>query len=192
MNAAARMKAMLVDPLAEWTRVEKESDDTIYVLTVYVALLALIPAVFGFIGGCIIGVTAPGAGTLRVPLFDGLLGAIFGYLLTFAKVLLVGLLIEVLAPAFGARRNLANALKLATYSFTPLWVVGIFLGLPGLRFLEIAGFYGAYVLAKGLPGLMRSPRETSPLYAAFVVIFASVLTVIAAEMQSELFGTAAL
>ena len=39
-----------------------------------------------------------------------------------------------------------SAFKLAVYSYTPVWLAGIFLLLPGLRFLILLGFYGAYVL----------------------------------------------
>jgi hypothetical protein len=61
MNAALRAQAILADPSAAWTRIEKESGDAAYLLTGYVALLALIPAVFGFIGACVVGVVVPGA-----------------------------------------------------------------------------------------------------------------------------------
>ena len=47
MNVAQRAKAMLFDPLAEWARVEQESDDPAYLLSRYVAVMAVIPALFG-------------------------------------------------------------------------------------------------------------------------------------------------
>jgi len=65
MNVARRAKAMLVDPLAEWTLIEQEPGDPAFVLTRYVAVLGLIPALFGFLGTSIIGVIVPGAGTVR-------------------------------------------------------------------------------------------------------------------------------
>ena len=63
-----------------------------------------------------------------------------------------------MAPLFGGRQDFDSAFKLAVYSYTPVWLAGIFLLLPGLRFLILLGFYGAYVLALGLPRLMKSPR----------------------------------
>jgi hypothetical protein len=179
---------MLVNPAAAWERIEKESGDAVYLLTTYVALLALIPAVAGFIGDCLVGVVVPGRGSVRVPIGDGLLAAVFGYVAMFAQVLVVGLLIEGLAPLFGAYRNFAGAFKLAVYSFTPLWLTGIFLLLPGLRFLELTGLYGAYVLAKGLPRLMRSPEQRTLAYAACIVVFAGILIFLTAAAQRSLFG----
>ena len=59
MNQASRVKAILADPAGEWDRIEKESGDPAYLLSNYVALLALVPAVFGFVGTCVIGAVVP-------------------------------------------------------------------------------------------------------------------------------------
>ena len=189
MNAGRRAKAMLIDPLVEWTQIEQESGDPAYVLSRYVALLALVPAVFSFLGACVVGVIVPGVGTVRTPIFDGLFGAIFGYAMTCATVLLLGLVIDLLAPMFGGRKDFDSAFKLAVYSFTPVWLAGIFLLLPGLRFLVLTGFYGAYILWLGLPRLTKSPEEKSRSFAALIVICAFALTYAAAAAQRLVFGT---
>jgi hypothetical protein len=191
MNAAWRVRTILADPSAEWMRIEKESGDAAYLLTSYVAPLALIPAVFGFIGACVVGAVAPGAGLVRMPLFDGLFGAVFGYVMTCATVLVLGLLIDLLAPMFGARRNFDSAFKLAVYSYTPVWLAGIFLLAPGLRFLGLLGFYGAYILWMGLPRLMKAAAHRVSTYAAVIVACACALTLAAAAAQHALFGPAA-
>lgn len=159
-------------------------------LSGYVALLALIPVLSSFIGACLIGVIVPGAGVVRAPIFDGVFSAILGYAATFADVLLVGLVIEALAPRFGGRRNFTSAIKLAVYSFTPVWLAGVFLLLPGLRFLLLTGFYGVYVLAKGLPLLMKSPAQKSLPYAAIIVVFAAILMLLTVAAQRALFDRA--
>jgi hypothetical protein len=189
MNPALRATAMLVDPLAEWARIEKESGDPAYLLSRYVALLALIPAVSGFIGTNVIGAIVPGTGLVRASLFDGGFGAIFGYVMAFAIVLALAAIIDLLAPWFGGQRDFDSAFKLAVYSYTPVWLAGIFLVLPGLRFLTLLGFYGAYVLLLGLPRLMKSPEQRSYLYALIVVVCACALTLIAAAARHAVFGT---
>jgi hypothetical protein len=192
MNLVLRATAVLIDPFAEWASIEREAADPIFLMISYVAVLALIPAVCGFVGACIIGVVVPGAGTVHAPIFDGLFGAIFGYLETFVLMLLLGLFISVAAPLFGARRDFSRALKLAVYSYTPVWLTGIFLLLPGLRFLRLTGFYGVYILIAGLPLLMKSPPQRSPGFAARIVVLACALTFIAASAQHALFGGAGL
>jgi hypothetical protein len=192
MNAALRARAMLADPFAEWALIERESGDPAFLLSRYVAILALIPAVCGFIGACVIGAMVSGTGLVRAPLFDGLFGAILGYVMAFAIVLLLALIINLLAPLFGGQKDFDGALKLAVYSYTPVWLAGIFLLLPGLRFLILLGLYGAYVLLLGLPRLMKSPEQNSYAYALVAVICAGALTLIAAAVQRAVFGTAGL
>ena len=166
----------------------EDSDDVVYLMTRYVAALAPIPALFGFIGVCIVGVVVPGLGTVRASLFDGIFGAVFGYLEAFVVVALLGLIIAVLAPAFGGKRDFAAAIKLAGYSCTPAWLAGIFLLLPGLHFLLLTGLYGGYVVMTGLPLLAKCPVRTAPAFALVIVVCALVLTLGAAAAQRMLFA----
>ncbi len=54
----------------------------------------------------------------------------------------------------------SRALRLTAYSFTPVWLAGIFLVVPGASFLAILlGLYGFYLMWTGLPVLMQSPRD---------------------------------
>jgi hypothetical protein len=189
MNVVTRAKAMLVDPAHEWGAIEKESGDPAYVLSHYVALLALIPAVFSFVGVCVVGVVAPGAGVVHASLFDGLFGAVFGYVMVCAIVLLLGLIIDLTAPLFGGRRDFDSAFKLAVYAFTPVLLAGIFLILPGLRFLTLGGFYGAYILWCGAPPMMKIAEQRTLSFTLLIAACAFVLTYLAAALQRMVFGT---
>jgi hypothetical protein len=183
---------MLRDPAAAWIAIERESGDPAFLLSRYVAVLALIPALSSFVGASVIGAAVPGAGVVRASLFDGFFGAIFGYVMTFAIVLILGFFIDLVAPWFGGQKDFDNAFKLAVYSYTPVWLAGIFLLLPGLRFLILLGCYGAYVLLTGLPRLMKSPGQQSPAYTIAVIVCAGALTILAATLQRKVFGTAGL
>ena len=142
MNAVARVKAILIDPAAAWRGFEKDIGDPAYLLSRYVAVLALIPALSSFVGATLIGVVAPSGTILRTDLIGGLFGAIFSYAASCAIVVLLGLIIDLLAPRFGGRRNFEDAFKLAVYSFTPLWLAGIFLLLPVCVFFCSPAFTG--------------------------------------------------
>ena len=179
-NLVARVKAILLTPQTEWLVIEREPGDVATLFTQYVAILALIPAVCRFIGWTLIGGYAP--------FFAGLIGAVFSYVLTFVVVYVVALIIDFLAPSFGAQKNFPNALKLTVYSYTPAWVAGIFLLVPGLSFLSILGLYGLYLLYLGLPPLMRAPRDKAFLYAAAVVACALILALAIGAIQFALFG----
>ena len=140
---AARIKAILATPQTEWKVIAQEHDTLFDLLISYVAILAAIPEVAHFIGQSFVGG--------YTPVVPNLLRAVVVYLITFAMVYIIAGVIDLLAPAFGAQKNFANAVKLSAYSHTPLWLAGIFLLVPGLNFLLILGLYGFYLLWIGLP-----------------------------------------
>ena len=188
MNLVERVKGILLAPDSEWRTIAAEPDDATGLFANYVAYLAAVPAICGFIGTSIIGFTIPTYGTFRVDVMSGLMAAIFQFLLAFVVVYVVALIIDALAPTFGGTKSLPNALKLAAYSYTPFWLAGVFLLVPGLRFLTILGLYGLYLLYKGLPVLMRSPPDKSFIYAAAVVACAIIIGLIVGAIEASLFA----
>ena len=89
---------------------------------------------------------------------------------------------------FGSQKNFANALKLTVYSYTPSWLAGIFLLIPGLRFLTILGLYGLYLLWLGLPPLMKTPPEKTIVYTIAIVVCAIVLAILIGLVLGALIG----
>jgi hypothetical protein len=187
MHAALRAMRILADPAAEWAKIASEPGAPVYLLIRYVAPLALIPAVSGLVGGCLVGVIVPGLGHVHVPLLHGLLAASFGYLVSLAAMALLAAIIRLCAPLFAERADFATAFTLAVYSYTPVWLVGVFLLLPGLRFLTLGGFYGGYILFVGLRQLTKLPAQNLRGFAAFIIACAFVLTLFAGAAQRMLF-----
>jgi hypothetical protein len=188
MSLTDRVKNIILTPKTEWPVIDREPGDVPYIFTNYVAILAAIPAVCGFIGLSFIGISLPGLGTVRMPVSSGLLNAIVGYLLTFAIAYVVALVVDALAPTFSGRKNFDSALKATAYSYTASWLCGIFLLIPSLRFLTILGLYGLYLLWLGLPVLMKSPQDKSLPYTVAVVVIAIVIGIVLGLIQSALFG----
>lgn len=170
MDLVARVKALLLTPRTEWMVIAREPDDASALFGRYVAVLAAIPAVARFVGTSLIG--------WYTPILRGLFGAIAGYLLAFVAVGVIALVINALAPSFDGERNFGRALKLAVYSYTPYWVAGIFLLVPGLSFLTILGLYGLYLLWAGLPNMMHVPPSKALPYVAAVAGSALVLALL--------------
>jgi hypothetical protein len=188
MDIVDRVKAILLTPKSEWLVIERESGDPTYLFTNYVAILAAIPAVCGFVGTSIIGRSLAATGTVRVGIVSGIAFAIVNYLLAFVMVYVMGLIIDALAPTFNGQKNQPNALKLAVYSMTPAWLAGIFLLIPGFGVLGILlGLYRLYLLWVGLPPLMKSPEEKSVGYAAAIVVCAIVISFVISAI--DLFAT---
>ena len=186
MNLFERVKGILLNPRAEWSIIEREQGDVAYLFMNYVAILAAIPAVCGFIGSSLIGISLPGLGTVRVPIVTGFVGAVVGYLLTFAMVYIVALLADLLAPTFQGQKNFENALKLTVYSYTPAWLVGVFLLIPSLGFLTILGLYGLYLLWTGIPLLMKAPQEKSIVYTLAIIVCAIVIGLVVGLVQAAI------
>jgi hypothetical protein len=175
-----RVKAILLMPEIEWRVIASEPDDTAALFTRYVAVLALIPAVAGFFGISVIG------GDRSI--LAGLIAAVVGYLLTFAAVFIVALIVDAAAPTFGVQKNFGNALKLTVYSYTPAWLAGIFLLIPSLSVLTFIGLYGGYLLWLGLPPLMHAPRGKTLPYAGAVVLCALIIEMLIGAVQFTMFG----
>jgi hypothetical protein len=189
MNVMLRAKSILIGPRVTWEQIERETDDPAYILMRYVAPLAIIPSLFGFIGACWIGVVTANGATLRTPLVDGLFGAIFGYVAACATVPVLALVIYVLVPLFGGQRGFNRAFKLAAYSLTPVWLTGIFLLLPGLHFLVLLSFYGLYILWLGALRLVKVPGEMALTFAIAIAACAGAFVFAAATAQHVIFGT---
>lgn len=167
MDIISRVKGILLTPESEWPLIEREPGTPGYLFPNYVAYLAAIPPVAGFIGSSIIGMAAPGFGTIRVPLFAGLLGAVIGYVLNFVAVYAVAIIIDQLAPRFDGLHDFGNAFKVTVYAFTPYWLGGIFQLVPGLRFIGgVAALYGIYLMWTALPRLMKVPSDRAAAYVA--------------------------
>jgi hypothetical protein len=188
MNLLERVKAVMTSPEPAWAEIDGEADGIVELFANYAAYLVAIPAVAGFIGMSLIGFGVPGAGTMRVPLVTGLLAALFQYVAMFGVVYVLAVILYYLAPMFGGQKDLRGALKLVVYSHTPVWIAGIFLLIPGLRFLVLLGLYGLYLLFKGLPIVLRVPASSAMTVAATIVAAAIVLGLVVGAVRASIFA----
>jgi Yip1 domain len=181
MNMIDRVKNIILTPKTEWPVIESEASTTQGLLLNYAAPLAAIGAVAGFISGSLIGTTVPFVGiTVRTPIIMGVVGAIVALVLGLAMVFVLSLIIDALAPSFGAEKNPSKALKVAVYSMTAAWVAGLFQILPwiGILFLLAGALYSIYLLYTGLQALMHSPEDKVIGYTAVVIVCAIVISVV--------------
>jgi hypothetical protein len=189
MNIVERAKNLCLTPSTEWPVIAEEASSAGALMSGYVLPLAGISAVAGFIGGSLVGYTLPFVGTYRVPFAAGLAAAVFSVVMAVVGVFVMSLIINALAPTFGAEKNSDRALKVAAYSFTPAWIAGVFMILPALGMLAaLGGLYGLYLLYVGLPRLMKCPEDKAVGYTAVIVICAIVVSVVMAAMGGMVAG----
>src|SRR5580698_5835575 len=119
MAIVDRVKNICLTPNTEWSIIADEPTTTGDLITGYVVPLAAIGAVAGFVGGTIIGRSLPFIGTYRMPLATGLGLAVLTFVMAIVGVFIISLIINALAPSFGAEKNSIRALKVTVYSYTP-------------------------------------------------------------------------
>lgn len=183
MDLVSRVKGILLDPQAEWRVIDAEQDAPADILKNYVAILAAVPVVCGFIGASIIGV-----GPYRTGFFVGLASAVVHYLLTFAGIYVVAFIIDTLAPTFGGQKNFNSAFKLAAYGPTATWLAGVFALLPILSVLTLLGLYSIYLFYVGVPILMRAAPERATGYVVAVIVAALIAWVVVFSLPLMMFG----
>lgn len=164
-----RAKDILLDPRGTWPRIADEPATVASIYNPYVLALAVIGPLAGFIGLSLVGVSGFGA-TFRVPIVRGLVQMVVSYGLSLAMMYALALVVDWLAPTFGAQRNPIAALKLVAYSATAGMLGGVFSLLPSLSALGLlAALYSVYLVYLGLPVLMRCPQEKALPYTGAVV-----------------------
>jgi hypothetical protein len=178
MNLGERVKGILLKPKQEWQTISKETIAIPELYKTYVVILAAIGPVASIIGMSLVGIRIPFVGSFRVSIFTSISSAVVHYILTLVGVYVLALIIDGLAPTFSGRKSLNQAFKVAAYSYTPGWVVGVVGIIPSLSPLMILGLYGLYLLYLGLPILMESPKEKSLGYTIAVIIAAIVIFVV--------------
>jgi hypothetical protein len=189
MAIVDRIKNICLTPASEWSVIAGEPTSAGSLITGYVAPLAAIGAVAGWIGGSLVGVSVPFMGTYRAPIVAGLVTAIFTFVMAIVGVFVLSLIIDALAPTFGGEKSSAQALKVAVYSYTPAWVAGVLQLLPALGILALlAALYGLYLLYLGLPRLMKCPQDKAIGYTGVVVVCAIVISVVIGAVGAAIGG----
>lgn len=169
-----RVQKILLAPKAEWPVIAAEPATTTSIFTGYILLLAAIGPIASFVRGTVIGYSIPFAGTFRIDFMDGLIGALLGYGLALGAVWLFALIVDALAPTFGAQKNPVQALKAVAYAMTAAWIAGVANLIPWLGIvIMIAGAaYSVYLLYLGLMATMSAPPDKAVGYTAVSCVIA--------------------
>ena len=189
MNLVDRTKSILLSPQQEWQAIDEEETSIGGLVTGYVVPLAAIGPVASLIGMEIFGISVPSVGTYRVPIGAAVRQGIAQYVMALVGVFALALIIDKLAPYFRVEENRYQALKVAAYSSTPVWVAGIVGLIPALSILRLLGlFYSLYLLYLGLPTLMRVPQHKVMGYTVVVIMCAVGLFFLIGVIAAQLGG----
>lgn len=176
----ARVKNILIQPRAEWERIDGEFATTQTLFTRYAMILAAVGPICSLLGGQLLPIMG-----MRMSIVGALVVAVVGYVLSLLAVFILGLIINALAPSFGAVADKTQAMKVAVYSWTAAWVAGVFGLIPLLGWVGmLLGLYSFYLLFVGLPILMKVPEEKKVGYFAVTVIIGIVVNIVIGTIVS--------
>jgi hypothetical protein len=176
MRLIERAKNIVLSPSTEWDAIAADPTPTRDIILGYVLPLAAAASLAGFIGMSFVGQALPFLGTFRMGVGWGLALAVYNIVMAVVFVFVVGFIVDALAPTFNGQKDMAQAVKLAAFAYTPAWLAGILSIIPALGILALVGaLYGLYLLYLGLPRLMRNPPDKSAGYTALVVVCAIVV-----------------
>lgn len=175
-----RVKNILMTPKTEWPVIDAEPTSIGDIYKSYVMILAAIPSIC-----MLIGLAAFGLGYFAMSFL--IAQAVISYVFALIGCYVLALIIEALAPSFGGTKDRVKAFKVAAYSYTAVWVAGVFLLFPPLAILLlIALAYTLYLLYLGLPVLMKSPDDKSLVYTVAVIVAAIVLYLVVGWITQKL------
>ena len=102
-----------------------------------------------------------------------------GGTLGLATVYVVGLVINALAPQFGATPDSGQAFKVAAYAPTAYWVAILITVIPALGIVALlGGLYSLYLLYVGLPKLMKPAEDKTIIYIVAIIGVMIVINII--------------
>jgi len=192
MNVVERAKGVCLSPDLAWAVIANERAGASGLIAGYVLPLAGTAAVAQVIGESVVGRSLGLFGTYRTPLGTGIGLALASLVFAAVGVVLMSLVIDALAPTFGAAKNREQALKLAVYSATPVWVAGVLQILPALGIVVLLGaLYSLYLLYLGLPRLMKCPPEKTVSYTGAVIACAVVMALAGSALIARIPGVEA-
>ena len=174
------LKGLYTNPKQEWRTIENNhegSSNSIF----HIIAIALIPAICAYIANAHIGwnigvgdpllLTANSALIISISMYFGLIFGVFA----------LAYLIFWMATTFDSVPTYTQAIELASYTATPLFMVGFVMLYPVIwvdMLVGLAGLtYSVYLLYTGVPILMKIPEEKGFIYASSVVTAGLVLLV---------------
>lgn len=183
---------LLTDPRVEWRVIRDREYSIRSCLGGHTLLLALIPAVSGYIGTTQIGWRIGAGDPVMLTVASASRISVLYYLAMVAAAISVGWMIHWMSQTYGSRPTFAQCLVLASYTATPLFLMGIMQLYPVLWLNMIIGLFALALTVRiffaGVPIMMDIPEERAFLFASAVMAFGLVTLVAMLAVTVLLWG----
>lgn len=183
-----RVINIITKPKQEWQVILQEQPNAMKLIVGYALILALIPAIASFVRVGLIGTTVWGVTYRSVS--GGIMQALIQLIGAGVGIYLFALVIDLLASSFDSEKNMGRSLQLATYSITPVWVLGVLnlVGTLGSLIVFLGVIYSIYLLYLGIPVLKRTPAEKVTGYLVISIIAYLVIYFVVALILGLILG----
>ncbi len=144
-----RIKSIFFQPTTVWDEIESEAMTEKEVFLKFLVFIAAVPAIAGLLGSLFVGEN----------FLTALLWAVLFFGFSIAAIWASAKALTFFAPSFKAKQDYLAALKLTTYTFTPILLACVFFLIPPIYGLSILGIYGFYLFWIGLPKMLPCVKE---------------------------------
>ena len=182
-----------IHPTSGWAAIQARHSSVAGVLLGHTLIFALIPAVAGYIGTTQVGWQVAGGEVIRLTGASAGKIAVLYYLAMLAGVGTVGWAIHWMGKTYDADQPVGQCIALASFTATPLFLIGFLQVYPVLWLNLIAGLpvlaFTTYLFYTGVPIMMEISRERGFLFSSAMLAFGLVTLVAMLAVTALLWGT---
>lgn len=180
------------DPKSEWGKIREQKYSIVQCYTRHTLLLALVPVLSGFIGTTQVGWQIGAGDAIKLTTGSAFRIVILYYPAMLVAVYSVGWVIHWMGKTYGANQPLSQCIVLASYTATPLFLIGIMELYPILWLNLVLGLpvlgYTVYIFYLGVPIMMQISEERGFLFSSAVLAFGLVALVAMLAVTAILWG----
>lgn len=166
------ISGLFINPTSAWQKIrDNTSSNKFNPIPIFV--MAAIPAFSGYIGTTQIGWRIGSGEPVLLTPDTALVIALCYYLVIIMGIISIGWVIQLMGKTYGAEQPLARCIVLATYTATPLLLIGVMEIYPVLWLNMLIGLpslaYTVYLLYTGLPIMMNISQDRGFLFSTAVL-----------------------
>ena len=184
---------LFIHPRAGWAAIHARRYSAAGVLLGHTLIFALIPAIAGFIGTTQVGWQIAGGEVIRLTGESAGNIAVLYYLAMLAGVGTVGWAIHWMGKTYGADQPIGQCIALASFTATPLFLIGILQAYPVLWLNFVVGLpvlaFTIYIFFTGVPIMMEISEDRGFLFSSAMLAFGLVTLVAMLAVTALLWGT---
>ena len=188
----SHLLGLFLHPAAEWENIRDERCSIGKCYCSYVFLMAAIPPISGYIGTTAFGWEIGAREAVKLSSESALFIAIAFYLVMLVGVFSMGAMIHWMGQTYGAKQPLSRCITMASFTATPLFLVGLVELLPILWLNFVVGLpalaYSVYLLYLGVPIMMEVSEERGFLFSSAVLAVGLVVLVSMLAATAILWG----